>query len=298
MIRVGWNVGVSTVAAVAPVGVSAGPVSLASFTVPPTLGSIVWNALLLATGVFLLYHGFRWYRLGRVVADTPTAKPGTAAAGRVEVEGTAQPAGEAIVAPFTGEDCVYLSWRLEERVDDEWVERASETRIEPFYLEGGGGRLLVRADEFPDEDELPWEYDSRRFESDDGMPDEIRRFLAEYDAGERGSGTRTNPATTTNPARTTPPGDGASTNEWRFVKRLLPPGTDLYVFGSVEPKLGHSELGITVDETTGWFVINRSNEELMISGTRWFGLLALSAGLLFTLWGGAATVGLVSSLVL
>ena len=279
-------------------GATLSGVSTTSLTIPPTLGSIVWNVLLLATGLFLLYHGFRWYRLGRVVADTPTAKPGTAAAGRVEVEGTARPAGEAIVAPFTDEECIYLSWRLEERVDGEWVERASETRIEPFYLEGGGGRLLVRADEYPDEDDLPWEYDSRRFESDDGTPDEVRSFLAEYEAGKRGSGTRTNPATTANPAQTTRPGTEATTNEWRFVKRLLPPGTDLYVFGAVEPKLGHSELGITVDETTGWFVINRSNEEMMIAGTRWFGLLAFSAGLVFTLWGGAASVGLLSALLL
>ena len=280
-------------------GVTTGVSIAAGHGAPPlVIGSIVWNGLLLAVGVFLLFQGYRWYKMGRIVADTPTAKPGTAAAGRVEVEGTAQPHGEPVIAPFIEEECVYLTWRLEERVDGEWVERASDTDVEPFYLEGGGGRLLVRADEHPNTEELPWEYESRRFESEDGTPSEVRRFLAEYEQ-ETGAGTRTNPAVSENPAQTVTSASerGKTKSEWRFVARLLPPGTDLYVFGAVEPKLGHSELGVTVDQTTGWFVINRGNEDVMISGARWFGLLAFSAGLLFTFWGGASAVGLASTLL-
>ena len=84
---------------------------------PLVIGAIGWNLLLLATGLFLVYTGFKAWRFSNVIRNTATASPGSVAAGRAEVEGVVQPDGEPIEAPFTGEACVCLDWTLEEHVD-------------------------------------------------------------------------------------------------------------------------------------------------------------------------------------
>lgn len=263
---------------------------------PLLVGSVVVNLAVFVLGVGLLVFGYRSYRFGRVIRDTPTAKPGAAAAGRAEVEGIARPIDDPIEAPFTGEACLCLDWTIDERVpargdDYEWVERAARTTLEPFYLEDedGSGRVLVRADEHPDPENLPWEYDSRRFTRNEAA--EVEDFLATLSDDDNPATTR-NPAVTENPATETRPGtDDGEEVQYRFVKRLIPPGTTLYVFGSLEPQYGYSEIGFETDQTTGKFVVNRTNETWIAAEAYWFGLLALGAGLLFTLWGGSIAVG-------
>lgn len=265
---------------------------------PLVLGSVVVNLLVVALGVVLLAVGFRSYRFGRVIRDTPTAKPGSVAAGRAEVEGVARPYGDFIEAPFTGEECLCLDWRLEEALPEgdgyDWVERAADRRIEPFYVEGDSGRVLVRADEHPDPEELPWEYDSRRFDASES--DEVEAFLDEYrrERGENPAVTA-DPAVTENPAVTEDPvrgrGETGTEVRWRYVKRLVPPGKGLYVFGSVEPQHGYGESGFVTDETTGQFVIGRTNEHWAAAEAYWLGLLAFAAGILFVLWGGSVALG-------
>lgn len=264
-----------------------------------SVGAAAWNLLVLAIGVFLLVAGYRWYSLGRLIRDTPTSKPGSVAAGRVEVTGTAQPRGDPIVAPFTGEECVYLDWRLERRDGDgDWETLATETILEPFYLEGERGRVMVCPDKHPDPEELPWEYDSEYFQTDGETPDAVEQVLQAYRRGSDGSGVRTNPAATrTRPQGIdTPPWEDADegSTEWQFVKRLLPPGTRLYVFGSAELQYGEGEIGIEPDPSSGQFIINRASEKSMTEGAYWLGLLTFSAGLLFTLLGGAMAIGVLS----
>jgi len=272
------------------------------FPFPLVLGSVVVNLLVVAVGVVLLAVGFESYRFGQLIRDTPTAKPGSVAAGRAEVEGVARPYDEPIEAPFTGEAALCLSWRLEEAVPDgdgyEWVERAAETRIEPFYLADDSGRVLVRADEHPDPEALPWEYDSRRFDESERADVEV--FLAEHRrrTGDNPAVTE-NPAVTGNPAVTEDPAAAAQKEgvSYRYVKRLIPPETRLYVFGSVEPQYGYSESGFVTDETTGRFVIARTNEGWAAAEAYWLGLLALAAGGLFVLWGGSIVLGPLTELL-
>jgi len=261
------------------------------------VGSLVVQLGLFVLGLVLLVTGYRWYRFGRLIRDTPTSNAGTLAAGRVEVEGTARPAGEHLTLPFLDQECLSVDWTLEENVADtgeEWVERASGTRIEPFYLEDDTGRVLVRADEMADIEDLYWEFDSRRFTEDDR--EEVESFLAAR--GRDGAGTRTNPATTERPDAGrlgTTPTEAAATSErdrWRFVARFLPPGRRLYVFGSAEPQYGYSELGIEPDGPTGRFVIGRGDENWMSYRSYYLGLLSMAAGLLFVLLGGGTATGL------
>lgn len=270
---------------------------------PLVAGSVLWNLLVFGVGAVLLAVGFRAYRFGQVVRNTPTAKPGSVAAGRAEVQGTARPASDPIEAPFTGEEALCLDWTVEERVrdggEDQWVERAAETRVEPFYLDGASGRVLVCADEHPDVEQLPWEYDSRRFTA--GESDRVEQFLATHrDERDGNPATTVDPSTRENPATTDRPDDDSGfapdEDRWRYVVRLLPPGTDLYVFGSLEPHRG--EIGFVPDETTGRFVLNRTSEKWTAATQYWLGLLALSAGLLFVLWGGALATGVFSESLL
>jgi hypothetical protein len=263
---------------------------------PLFIGSAVVNVGVFVLGIVLLGLGYKSYSFGRIIRDTPTSTPGSAAAGRAEVEGVARPVDDPIESPFTGEDALCLDWTIEERVsergdEDEWVERAAETQLEPFYLEdpreGRRGRVLVRADKHPDPEQLPWEYDSRRFTRAES--DEVEAFLATL-SDDDNPATTTNPAVTENPAATTDPQFDDEV-QYRYIKRLIPPGTDLYVFGSLELQHGYSDIGFEADDTTGQFVINRTNETWISAEAYWIGLLALAAGLVFVLWGGSIALG-------
>jgi hypothetical protein len=246
------------------------------------------NTLLFVVGLSLLAIGFRWYRFGRLVRDTPTAKPGSAAAGRVEVNGSVVPDGEPLTVPFTGEECVYLDWTVEEQVDGEWIERESETQVAPFYLDGERGQILVRADKHPEPSAFPSEYESILFDDAEEV-EEIETFLGEYRSRDRsGRGTRTNPATTENPAAQ----KTESENSWQIRKKLLPTGTDLYVFGEATLQHDRSEIAIETDGSTEKFIVNRSHEEFVATRARGFALLTVTAGLLFTVWGGLSLIGL------
>jgi len=263
---------------------------------PLLIGPALVNVGVFVLGVALLVIGYKSYRFGRIIRDTPTSTPGSAAAGRAEVEGIARPVDEPIESPFTGEAALCLDWTIEERVpargdEYKWVERAAETRLEPFYLEdprdGRRGRVLVRADKHPDPEQLPWEYDSRRFTRAES--DEVEAFLATHSTDDNPAAT-TNPAVTEDPAATTDPRHDDEV-QYRYIKRLIPPETTLYVFGSLELQHGYSDIGFETDEETGMFVINRTNETWIASEAYWIGLLALSAGLAFVLWGGSIALG-------
>jgi len=267
------------------------------------VGSLVVQLSLAVLGLVLLATGYRWYRFGRLVRDTPTSNAGTLAAGRVEVRGTTEPAGEPITLPFLEHECLYVDWTLEENVaedGEEWVERASETRIEPFYVADDTGRVLVRADEMADVEDLYWEFDSRRFGEDDR--ETVEEVLAAYQEVP-GAGTRVNPATTGRPdagKKGTTASEAASKaarDRWRFVARFLPPGRQLYVFGSAEPQYGYSELGIEPDRPTGIFLVGRGDERWMSYRSYYLGLLSIGAGILFLVLGGGTATGLVPELL-
>ena len=101
----------------------------------------------LGGGLFLFFRGFASWRHLRLVQDTPTSKVRSLALGRVELHGRAQEKGE-LTAPFTGRDCVFYRYEIEEEVRGnrhrQWrtVDRGS-SEAWPFYLEDETGRVLV-----------------------------------------------------------------------------------------------------------------------------------------------------------
>lgn len=104
-------------------------------------------------GLVLIFIGFRAYRVGRLIKNTPTEKVRSAAVGRTELFGTAIPKDYVIDRPFTDGKCLYASYKVEEYREyndddknDEWKTIFSKTLAPPFYLDDGTGRMLINAD--------------------------------------------------------------------------------------------------------------------------------------------------------
>lgn len=115
--------------------------------------------LLLVTAGFLLglgiiYWGFKTYRTGQLIKNTPTEKTRAVAIGRTELRGTCRDAGTTFDQPFSEGRCVYREWKVEEYKEDhsdddnntkEWKTHSSGSDAAAFYLEDEAGKILVDA---------------------------------------------------------------------------------------------------------------------------------------------------------
>lgn len=116
-------------------------------------GEAVLLALVAAAlGAFLVWQAFRALRRARVVEDTPTSLVRSAAQGYCELFGHAEMlGGHPILAPLTGEPCVWWEYSVEERVrtgkSSSWrtIERDASGAI--FALDDPTGRCLVDPDD-------------------------------------------------------------------------------------------------------------------------------------------------------
>jgi len=96
-----------------------------------------------AAGVFFFATGFRSLRQRRVVEDTPTSQAGAVAVGPVEIVGRARPLpGDPVIAPFTGERCAFVAWKVERKRGRHW-ETVMEGHGNAFLVRDPSGRILV-----------------------------------------------------------------------------------------------------------------------------------------------------------
>jgi len=107
----------------------------------------VGSALIVALGLYAFVRGFRWLRVQRLLADTPTAKVRSIAMGMVEVEGAVK-ARSRTNAPFSNRDCAWWEVELQtlsqsNRGVRNWNTVYREQSGHPFYLEDGTGTALV-----------------------------------------------------------------------------------------------------------------------------------------------------------
>ncbi len=135
--------------------------------------------------LFLLGIGFFWlgyskFRLKRLIEDMPTSKMRSIAMGMVEVNGEAVPIkGRALKSPFSGNDCVYYRYSIEEYrhsgKHSRWVTISSGSERTPFFLKDDTGSVLV--DPALAQIEIPADF---RFQSGLGKdpPAMIKNFLA------------------------------------------------------------------------------------------------------------------------
>jgi hypothetical protein len=106
----------------------------------------------LATGLTVIaaavcfYLIFRWLHRARLIADTPTAYIRSAAQGYVELQGWASMMdGAPIHAPLSGLACVWYSYRVEQKTDDNDRWRTIENGVSEaiFHLDDGTGLCIV-----------------------------------------------------------------------------------------------------------------------------------------------------------
>ena len=235
-------------------------------------------------GLYLVYDGFDTWKMSRLIQDTPTSKVRSIAVGRTELEGTVREFEGRINPPYTDADCVYVTWKAEKRerhTDKDgnthyrWETVARGKEALAFYLEDTTGKVLVRADaDMPEFDINNSEFSREVYFNRGQMPP---RDLGEYivrfreredtktemeDSGgllERALGTVSEFMEADNPLTNT-------SKRRRYTQTVLPLGTDIYLFGSAEPRKsgtmasGQQDLlEIRRDSETGEFLVSDSS---------------------------------------
>ena len=98
-------------------------------------------------GLVTFYFGFNYLSQKRLIENTPTSKARSVAIGPAELVGKADFAEKPLVAPITGEDCVY--WRYEVKELHQHGKSSSWDTIDQgvsqskFYIVDETGRVLV-----------------------------------------------------------------------------------------------------------------------------------------------------------
>jgi hypothetical protein len=222
--------------------------------------------------------------MARLIQDTPTSKVRSMAVGRTELEGTVREFEGHIDPPYTDADCVYVTWEAEkrERYTDEdgnthyrWETVARGTEALAFYLEDPTGQVLVRADaDIPEFDINNSEFSKTvHFNRGQMPPRELGEYIVRFreredtktemeDSGgllERALGTVSDLMEADTPLTNT-------SKRRRYTQTVLPVGTDIYLFGSAEPResgtmsAGQQDLlEIRRDTETGEFLVSDSS---------------------------------------
>lgn len=105
-------------------------------------------------GALVFYAGFHKMHQFRVIKNTPRSKVRSLAIGLVEIHGSVR-ADECLIAPFSGNECVFYRYRVEEyrrstttskgktRTTHKWVTIAYGEQKIPFFAEDETGKVLV-----------------------------------------------------------------------------------------------------------------------------------------------------------
>lgn len=115
-----------------------------------------WLFVLLAASILVLYQGIKWFRLKRLVEDTPTSKIRAIAMGLVEVHGKAKQYKDNIVtSPLTGRKCIFYDYVIEGHMiiggghgkKKEWTPLKGDIGFAPYFkLKDETGEVLVKTE--------------------------------------------------------------------------------------------------------------------------------------------------------
>jgi hypothetical protein len=109
---------------------------------------IEWGFIGLGVGIYLFYKGFSWFKLKRLIENTPTSKIRSLAMGLVEIYGSVVPYQKKLLkSPLTDSDCVYYSYRIEVRrgsgKNRHWATIKKGSDSVHFNLKDDTGSVLV-----------------------------------------------------------------------------------------------------------------------------------------------------------
>lgn len=188
----------------------------------------LFAAVLTYAGFRVVRRGFELRRQRQLVLDTPTEDVESVSMGPSELFGTARSVEEPLEAPFSDEDCLVAIWRVEEYRDDHdddggsWRTVESGTESVPFYLDDGTGWILVEP--HPDVEYTLGDEPRIDVDAGDEPPAPVRRFLERE--GVAPVARRLGSFLTVQ--------IGTKEGDRRYYQRLLQPGEDVYVFGTVQ----------------------------------------------------------------
>jgi len=125
---------------------------------------VIYAAVGFFAGIVSFAKGLSSLRLKRLIENTPTSKVRAAAIGLVEVCGEAVPCGGKLSSPFSGKDCIYYKYTIEEYrrsgKHSRWVTVKKGDKRLRFYVQDDTGRILVSPDEASIEIPVDDEYQS------------------------------------------------------------------------------------------------------------------------------------------
>jgi hypothetical protein len=99
-------------------------------------------------GAGSLLKSFSEFKRRQLIQNTPTSTARSVAMGLVEVQGKIVPSLKKLrISPFTGKECVYFRYTIEEYrksgKSSKWVTIRKEEIGDPFFVEDKTGRVLV-----------------------------------------------------------------------------------------------------------------------------------------------------------
>lgn len=235
------------------------------------LGTVVLLALIgmTTTGAKYIHSGFKRRKQRELIEETPTADIESVSIGPAELKGTAKPLDDVIEAPFTDEECLYLSWEIEEwqQTDDgnSWETIESGTQYRSFLLDDGTGEIRVDTSSSAEWEIANGSY-SCEVAADETPPEGIQRFLTEEDDVDA-------------PDEPSMLDVGKQHGDRRYRQNLLKPGEEAYVYGAV--RTDDSDLAIGPDNSrvdTEMFFISDKREQRLLDQRDWTLMWRLPAG--------------------
>ncbi len=217
-------------------------------------------------GAYFFWRGFYWLKQKSAIEDTPTSKIRSLAMGLAEIYGKVIPASKVFKSPFTGKDCVYYTYTIEEYrqsgKNSRWVIVDSGKETAHFFVADNTGKVLVDPKGAEIDIPLDFEFQSRFWK--DPSPT-IKKFLKSR--------------------RKSFEGFFGLNKNMRYRERFIAPGDKLFVLGTandnpfVEEASGkENQSDIMMEKGKSTYYISDRHETELLSQLRWKVLGGLFGG--------------------